>query len=808
VTAGGSGSAAQGASPEPIIIDYPADGSVFPPEITPPTFLWHDPSPHASAWTITIQFKDDSPALRIPAAGEKMAIGEIDPRCVTPTNTPVLTAEQKETHTWKPDPQTWSLIKARSVKQPAAITISGYRSAADKASVSSGRVTVRTSKDPVGAPIFYRDVPLMPSEGEKGIIKPLPPAAIGYINWRLRDVGSGGSRTVLTGMPTCANCHSFSLDGKTMGIDVDGPQNDKGLYALVPIGKETVIRNEDIIQWSSFGARLGGKLRAAFSSQVSPDGRYVVNTIDDPESQSRGRSRDLTDKYYVSNFKDYRFLQVFFPTRGVLAWYSRETAQLQPLPGADDPRLVQTDGVWSPDGKYIVFARAEAKEPFPPGGKLAEFANDPNETQIKYDLYRIPFNGGKGGKPERIIGASANGMSNNFPKVSPDGKWIVFVRCRNGQLMRPDSQLYIVPSSGGKERRMKCNTPLMNSWHSFSPNGRWMVFSSKSRSPFTQMYLTHIDEEGNDTPPVLVENTAAANRAVNLPEFVNIPPDAMMKIDVPATEYFRVFDRAMEFSKKDEVDLSIAEWEKAAALNNGDARVYYNLGLALDKKGLRDKAAAQYENCLRLDPENGPAYSNLAVDLARSGKVDEAVEWLTKAVAAVPNDAKVHGNLGALLLQKGQIREAMAHCEKALEIDPQYADAHNSLAMILASAEKMEEAIAHLESAISANGKVFEYQFNLGRFLAAVSRFQDAAPHFEQAVALSGGREPMSLYMLSAMYGELEQFEPALRAAKRALAILQGSGNTDLINELTARVALYEARMPPVETPPTAPPPQ
>ena len=102
--------------------------------------------------------------------------------------------------------------------------------------------------------------------------------------------------------------------------------------------------------------------------------------------------------YYVANFKDYRFLQVFYPTRGILAWYNRATGDLQPLPGADDPRYVQTDAVWSPDGKYLVFARAEAREPYPTGAKAARVANDPNETQIQYDLYRIPFNGGKGGR--------------------------------------------------------------------------------------------------------------------------------------------------------------------------------------------------------------------------------------------------------------------------------------------------------------------------------------------------------------------------------------------------------------------------
>ena len=120
------------------------------------------------------------------------------------------------------------------------------------------------------------------------------------------------------------------------------------------------------------------------------------------------------------------------------------------LPGADDPRFVHTDAVWSPDGKYLVFARAEARDAYPAGGRMAEYANDPNETRIQYDLYRIPFNDGQGGKAEPIAGASANGMSNSFPKVSPDGRWIVYVQARNGQLMRPDSQS--IHRAGGRGR--------------------------------------------------------------------------------------------------------------------------------------------------------------------------------------------------------------------------------------------------------------------------------------------------------------------------------------------------------------------
>jgi TPR repeat protein len=396
-------------------------------------------------------------------------------------------------------------------------------------------------------------------------------------------------------MPTCANCHSFSADGKTMGIDVDGPRNDKGLYAIVPIRPQTTIRNEDVVAWNT--DQIVGKSRVGFMSQVSPDGRYVLTTFAGPQ-------RDLPATYFVTNFKDYRFLQVFYPTRGILEWYDRKSGRRQPLPGADDPRYVQTDGVWSPDGKYIVFARAEAKDPFLEGQKPALHANDENETQIKYDLYRIPFNDGKGGRPEPITGASSNGMSNNFPKISPDGRWVVFVKCRNGQLMRPDSQLYIVPATGGVARRMRCNTSLMNSWHSFSPNGRWLVFSSKSRSPYTQMFLTHIDEQGNDSPAIYIERSTAANRAVNIPEFVNIAPDGLKAIDVPAADFYRVVDHASTLLDQGRNSDGLLEWQKAVSMQPDDVRAQNGLAIALYLQGDFDEAAVHFKQANQIDPSS------------------------------------------------------------------------------------------------------------------------------------------------------------------------------------------------------------
>jgi hypothetical protein len=651
-----SSSANQAAQqPALIALDYPEDGSIFPPEITPPTFMWHDASTGASTWTIDVAFSDGAHDLHLRSSGERLRIGEVDSRCVSPSNKlPALSPQQATAHTWIPDAATWQAIKLYSTEHAAAITITGLAATEPSRPISRGTVAITTSKDPVGAPIFYRDVPLIPSKSQTGIIQPLAKQDLPLLSWRLRDIAQPVSRLLLTGMHTCANCHSFSADGKTLGMDLDGPSNDKGLYALTSVKPQMSIRNQDVISWSSIKDRTTSPSRIGFMSQVSPGGRYVLTML-------RGQKAELPNGYFVVNFTDYRFLQVFYPTRGILAWYDRETARKEPLPGADDPRYVHTDAVWSPDGKYVVFARAEAREPLSAGQKLPEEANSPDETQIQFDLYRMPFNGGKGGEPAPIEGASHNGMSNSFPKVSPDGRWIVFVKARNGLLMRPDSQLYIVPFAGGAARRLRCNTPLMNSWHSFSPNGRWMVFSSKSRSPYTQMFLTHIDADGNSSPAILIDNATAANRAVNIPEFVNIPPDGMVKIDVPAAESYRLIDVASELTAKGRFDEAIAEWKKVLVLDPDNAKALLYTGELLMWQGKTAQASPYLQRGRALDPNAAQTEIDVGIELNYREQFNSAIQssdckaaaaYGKEILAIVPDDTAVSQGLAACTVEQ------------------------------------------------------------------------------------------------------------------------------------------------------------
>ena len=748
-----------------ITVDYPLEGSIFPPDIVAPTFLWRDSADASARWRIDVAFSDGSPALQLDTDGPRMKVGEIDPRCISTTNElPKLTPEQAAAHTWTPAPDVWEAIKKHSVEAAAVVTVSGFSEQDRKHPLSIGRVTIQTSRDPVGAPIFYRDVPLMPSETEKGIIKPLSATAIPLINWRLRDISKPESHIVLTGMYTCANCHSFSRDGKTMGMDMDGPANDKGLYALVTVQKQITINARDMVNWNPTQDRQYALNRVGFMSQVSPDGKYVLTTVNTAD-------RAPQNNYYVVNFKNYKFLQVFYPTRGILAWYSRENGQREPLPGADNPSYVQTDGVWSPDGSYVVFARAAAKEPYPADGKMATYANDPEEVQIQYNLYRVPFNGGKGGEPEAIAGASGNGMSNTFPKVSPDGRWIVFVQCRNAQLMRPDSQLYIVPAKGGVARRMHCNTPLMNSWHSFSPSGRWLVFSSKARSPYTQMYLTHIDANGDDSPAILIENSTAANRAVNLPEFVNIPGDGIEAINTPAVDMYKQFDAAAQLSRNGKLDEAIAAWKALAASNPDDTRIHNNLGAALALRGRYAEAIPEYEKALELNPQFHTVHNNLGRAQLAAGRPDDAILSFQKGLEYYPESPELHDHLGLAYATQGKIDEAELEFDKALEVDPNYADAHRNLGRALAMTGHPEEGVSHLRRATEINPQFADAYADLGRVLVIEGQYEQAVPALEKALSIHPDLVEANYYLGADLYYFQARAQEALAHWRDALRV-------------------------------------
>jgi hypothetical protein len=263
----------------------------FRPRLRPRRFLWGDGAKGVSLWRIDVSFGAGrrrftpppraAPAHRQDRSGlrsrhQRTAQGSL-PRW-------------RRRIPGRPTSATWQAIKRHSVASAATVSITGFRGGTPDHAHLPWKGHHSHFKDPVGAPIFYRDVPLMPSELEKGVIKPLAAEAVPLVAWRLRNVGEARSRVVMENLPVCANCHSFSADGKTMGMDLDGLQGNRGMYILAPVAPEMAVRKQDVIQWSSPAGKLKGNVRIGFMSQVSPDGQYVVTTVN-PASMAAARRR-------------------------------------------------------------------------------------------------------------------------------------------------------------------------------------------------------------------------------------------------------------------------------------------------------------------------------------------------------------------------------------------------------------------------------------------------------------------------------------------------------------------------------------
>ena len=697
-----------------LTINYPLDETLFPPEIVPPIFRWDDNS-GSDIWLISISFQDNEGRVNF------------------------LANESN----WTPAKEQWQSIKSRSLEKDAEVIIMGVKRGTSAKIVSAGRIKIRTSKDQVGAPLFYREVNLPFVDAVKD------PS---HIRWRFGDISSPKQPPIiLKNLPVCGNCHSFSKNGNILAMDVDYA-NSKGSYVITRTAEEIVLATSDIITWNDY-KKEDGEQTFGLLSQVSPDGRFVVSTV--------------KDKSVFVPMPPLAFSQLFFPVKGILCSYDRQTGTFQSLPGADDPQYVQSNPTWSPDGKYIVFARTKAYDLKNTEGKgkvlltreeCREFTED--GKPFLFDLYRIPFNDGKGGTPEPIQGASNNGMSNYFAKYSPDGKWIIFCKAKSYMLLQPDSELYIIPAEGGKARRLCCNTSRMNSWHSFSPNGKWLVFTTKAYSDYTQLAMTHIDQQGNSSPAVLLEQLTDSDRAANIPEFVNLKATAIRKIREDFLNDYSFVRAGNEFFKAGDADNAIAEYKHALKLNSNNAEAHLKIGfLMYNVKQMYKEGMAHYNQALKANPNDPRIHHDLGMALLHQRQFDQAIKHLSIALRGMPNGldkqynpVNMHFNLALAFSYAGRSAEAITHFSEVLRLDPNNAPAHYRLAIEMANQKDLDGSLKHYAAAVQLMPEI--------------------------------DRSPMLHYLLAINYAEARRFSEAVLSAEKALGLANNDEDIRLAQEI------------------------
>jgi hypothetical protein len=235
-------------------------------------------------------------------------------------------------------------------------------------------------------------------------------------------------------------------------------------------------------------------------------------------------------------FSTYKVRQ-FFHATGVnrdaydmvsdLILYRVDANAVTSSPALADPKRMETYPAWSPDGKWLYFCSA-------PGFDTSTVFLDENYRNIRYDLVRVGFDPetARFSGLETVLSASDLGGSVAHPRVSPDGRWLLFCRSGYGNfpLFRSAGDLVMLDLESSRVRWLDAvNSSRSEGYHTWSSNGRWFVFSSTREDGIhTRPYFSHVDPDGNASKPFVLPQEDPSRyehelETYNIPELVSAP---------------------------------------------------------------------------------------------------------------------------------------------------------------------------------------------------------------------------------------------------------------------------------------------
>ena len=268
----------------------------------------------------------------------------------------------------------------------------------------------------------------------------------------------------------CLNCHSFvgnAPDTMTIGL------------RSATYGSHTLLARNGTVH--KIGAKWG-------YTAWHPSGRLAVYSINKVRQFFHAGGMEVRDVVDLDS---------------ALACYQVESQKVVcPAALAEKDRL-ETYPTWSPDGRYLYYCSGpilwENRNIVPPE----------NYDKLKYDLRRIAYDieTDQWGKVETVLSADETGLSILLPRVSPDGRFLLFCMCRYGcfPVYQPSSDLYLMDLATGDYHKLAINSRYSESWHSWSSNSRWIAFSSKRQGgALTRTYMSYVDENGQVHKPFVL----------------------------------------------------------------------------------------------------------------------------------------------------------------------------------------------------------------------------------------------------------------------------------------------------------------
>jgi hypothetical protein len=289
----------------------------------------------------------------------------------------------------------------------------------------------------------------------------------------------------------CMNCHSFCMQ-----------QPGKMLLHLRETFPCTVLIDGNGIEKLNTGTQE--TLSAFVYPSWHPSGKYVAFSVNNTKQMFHANNPNR--------------IEVFDLASDVVV-YDVEKHEIVTAPALCSKHAFETYPTFSPDGRTLFFCTADT-------------SNMPHEyARVKYSLCSVAFDPvqRRFGQVDTLYRASSLNASASFPRVSPDGRFLMFTlsACGCFPIWHRDADLYLLNLTNRRITPLDpLNSPETESYHSWSSNSRWVVFSSRRMDGlYTHPYLAYMDADGTASKPFPLPQDDAEfyrrfMRSFNIPEFV------------------------------------------------------------------------------------------------------------------------------------------------------------------------------------------------------------------------------------------------------------------------------------------------
>lgn len=299
----------------------------------------------------------------------------------------------------------------------------------------------------------------------------------GYEKWHIvglyqRDLTSFREKTIIRNDMVgynCINCHSFCA----------GDPQQMMFHMRAANGGTYILQDGEI---EKLNTKTDGTISHLTYPYWHPSGRYITASVNDI-------------KQFFHAVKEKK-MEVFDLESDIVV-YDVEKKEILSRASLITKEAFETFPSFSADGRWLYFCSAPAQ-------KMPD-----NYSDVRYNLCRVAFDGDKGeiSMPIDTL-VHADSVSVSFPRISPDGRFLMYTETAYGQfpIWHTDAEIRMIDLENNHPVDMTAiNSTDTESYHSWSSNNRWVVVSSRrDNGLYTLPYFCYINPDGQPAKPFLM----------------------------------------------------------------------------------------------------------------------------------------------------------------------------------------------------------------------------------------------------------------------------------------------------------------